>query len=282
MSKSLTTNAVAQFDSLVHHAYANKGRLRKSARVVTGVVGATHQFPKMGKGLATQRVPQTKVVPMNIAHTNAVATITDWNAPEFTDIFDAQKVNYDERRELAHTIAGAIGRREDQLVIDALEAASSTLTVDNDVGGTDSGMNTAKMRESKRLLDDQGVPGEDRWAVISTRALSDLLGDSDADTFDKNVIKPLFDGDINHWLGFNFIKIETRTEGGLTIDGSLDRTMFCYHRTAIGLAIGLDFRTEVNYIPDMTSWLANGLYAAGSVAIDALGIVEITSREAVL
>lgn len=279
MSKFLTTNAIAQFSAIVHHAYANKGRLRKSTRVRTGVTGATYQFPKMGKGLATQRVPQTRVVPMNIAHTNAVATITNWNAPEFTDIFDAQKVNYDERSELAHTIAGAIGRREDQLVIDALDAASSTLTVSNDIGGTDTGMNTAKMRESKNLLDNQGVPDEDRWAVISTRALSDLLGDSDANTFDKNVIKALFDGDIKHWLGFNFIKIETRAEGGLTIDGSDDRQMFAYHRSAIGLAIGIDFRTEVNYIADMTSWLANGLYAAGSTAIDALGIVEITSRE---
>ena len=279
MSKFLTDNAIAAFESEVHHAYAGTGMLRITARTRTGVVGATYQYLKMGKGLATQRVPQTKVVPMNIAHTNAVATITDWHAPEFTDIFDAQKVNYDERRELAHTIAGAIGRREDQLVIDALEAASSTLTVDNDVGGTDSGMNTAKLRRSKGLLDNQGVPATDRWAVLSTRALEDLLGDSDADTFDKNVIKPLFDGDISRWIGFNFVFIETRVEGGLTIDGSNDRTMFAYHRSAIGLAIGIDFRVEVNYIADMTSWLANGLYAAGSVAIDALGIVELTSRE---
>lgn len=279
MSINLVNNAIAQFDALVHHAYAGMGILRKTTRVRTGVIGATHQFPKMGKGLATQRVPQTAVVPMNIAHTNAIATITDWNAPEYTDIFNAQKVNYDERRELAHTIAGAITRREDQLVIDALEAASSTLTVDNDVGGTDTGMNTAKLRRSKGLLDNEGVPGEDRWACLSTRALEDLLGDDDADTFDKNVIKPLFDGDINRWLGFNFVKIETRVEGGLSIDGSSDRTMFCYHRSAIGLAIGIEFRTEVNYVAQMTSWLANGLYAAGSVAIDALGIVEITSRE---
>ena len=140
-------------------------------------------------------------------------------------------------------------------------------------------MNTAKLRRAKGLLDNEGVPGKDRWAALSTRALEDLLGDSDADTFDKNVIKPLFDGDINRWLGFNFVFIETRAEGGLAIDGSDDRQIFCYHRSAIGLAIGIDFRVEVNYIADMTSWLANGLYAAGAVAIDATGIVEITSRE---
>ena len=279
MSKNLTTNAIAQFADVAHHEYAGEGMLRKTARVRTGVTGTTFQFQKMGKGIATQRVPQTKVVPMNIGHTNAVATITNWNAPEFTDIFDAQKVNYDERRELGQVIAGAIGRREDQLIIDALDAASSGLVVDNDVGGTDSGMNTSKLRKAKGLLDNEGVKGKDRWAALSTRALEDLLGDSDADTFDKNVIKPLFDGDINRWLGFNFVFIETRSEGGLAIDGSDDRQMFCYHRSAIGLAIGIDFRVEVNYIADMTSWLANGLYAAGAVAIDATGIVEITSRE---
>jgi len=48
---------------------------------------------------------------------------------------------------------------------------------------------------------------------------------------------------------------------------------------AIGLAVGVNFRTEVNYIPEKTSWLANGLFSGGSVAIDAEGIVEISCTE---
>ena len=126
MSKSLTDAAVAQFDGEVKQAYQGAGMLRPTVRLRTGVVGSTHRFNKIGKGTATRRVPQTDVIPMNIAHTNATATLTDWNAAEYTDIFDQQKVNYSERAELGEVIASAIGRREDQLILDALDAASNS------------------------------------------------------------------------------------------------------------------------------------------------------------
>lgn len=279
MSITLSAAAIAQFDADVKHAYQGSGLLRNSVRVRTGVVGSTHRFPKMGKGVAQPRIPQTDVVPMNVSHTNRTATLTDWAAPEYTDIFNQAKVNFDEKRELASTIAGAIGRREDQLILDALNAASSTLTVADSIGGT--GMNTSKFRRAKGLLDNQGVPkmkGE-RTFVLSARGLEDLLGDDDASTADKNVIRALFDGEIMHWLGFDVIQMEERTEGGLPLSGTT-RSCYAYHRGSTGLAIGVDFRTEVNYIPEKTSWLANGLFSAGSVDIDALGIVELTVEEA--
>lgn len=281
MSTQLSAAAITSFDALVKHAYQKAGLLRGSVRLRTGIVGSTHRFPKMGKGTATARVPQTDVVPMNVAHTNATATLEDWNAAEYTDIFNQAAVNFDEKSELAETIAGAIGRREDQLILDALDAASTSLTVSNDIGGTDTGMNTAKVRRAKRLLDAGGVPSGKgmRTIVISANGLEELLSDDDATTIDKNVIKALFDGEIKYWVGFDVVVMETRDEGGLPIDGSPDRTSYAYDRRAVGLAIGLDFRTEVNYIPEKTSWLSNGIFKAGAVGIDATGIVEITSRE---
>ncbi len=279
MSKFLTDNAVAEFDAEVKHAYQGMGLLRGSVRFRGGIIGSTHRFPKMGKGTATRRVPQTRVVPMNIAHTRATATIEDWNAPEFTDIFDQQKVNYDERAELAEVIAGAIGRREDQLILDALDAASTTLTVSTDIGGTATGMNTAKFRRTRQLLSTQGVPkAGGRTFVIHSIGMEQLLGDSDADTVDKNIIKALVDGEISRWLGFDIVEMEDRDEGGLPLASSI-RTSYAYHITAIGMAQGIEFRTEVNYIPDMTSWLAKGIFAAGAVGIDALGIVEVSTSE---
>lgn len=278
MSRTLTDNAIAEFDAEVKHAYQGMGMLRGTVRFRGGVIGSTHRFPKMGKGTATRRVPQTRVVPMNIAHTKATATIEDWNAPEFTDIFDQQKVNYDERTELATVIAGAVGRREDQLILDALDAASTTLTVSINIGGTASGMNTAKFRKAKQLMDKNGVPKMGRTLVTSAQGLSDMLGDDDANTMDKNAVKALVDGELAHWLGFDIVSMDDRDEGGLPLSSSV-RTSYAYHIAAAGLAQGIEFRTEVNYIPDMTSWLANGLFAAGSVAIDALGIVELASAE---
>lgn len=280
MSRNLTTNEQASFDARVKAAYEGSGMLRSTVEVADNVVGSTHRFHKMGKGLATRRIDQTDVIPMNIIHGNATATLEDWNAAEYTGIFNQQKVAYKEQDKLATIIANAIGRREDQLILDALDAAATTLVVDTDVGGADTGLNTAKLRRARRLLNEQGVPkGKgDRTLVISSEGMEQLLGDPDATTIDKNTIKALVDGEISHWLGFEIIEMEERDEGGLAVATNI-RTNFAYHRMAIGLAVGINMRTEVNYIPHKTSWLANGIFSAGSVAIDALGIVEIETTE---
>jgi hypothetical protein len=281
MSRNLTTNEQASFDARVKAAYEGTGMLRSTVEVADNVVGATHRFHKIGKGLATRRIDQTDVIPMNIIHGNATATLEDWNAAEYTGIFNQQKVPYKEQDKLATIIANAIGRREDQLILDALDAAATTLVVDTDVGGADTGLNTAKMRRARRLLNEQGVPkGKgDRTMVVSSEGMEQLLGDSDATTIDKNVIKALYDGEISHWLGFEIIEMEERDEGGLAVAANV-RTNFAYHRAAIGLAVGINMRTEVNYIPHKTSYLANGIFSAGAVAIDALGIVEVETTEA--
>jgi len=282
MSKFLTASQIQQFDDMVKHAYTQQGNvLRPTIRTKTGVVGSEYKFPTMGKGIATPRIPQTDVVPMNISHARKSATLTDWNAPEYTDVFDQATNNVNEQRELAFVIAGAIGRREDQLILDAMDAASTTLTVGVNVGGTASNLNTAKCRLAKARLDKKGVPMADRYAAVHANGMYGLLGDSDANTFDKNAVKALVDGQINQWLGFNFKVFDDRDEGGLPL-ATNERTNYFYHggvRGSMGLAVGLDQRTEVNYIPEKTSWLANGLFKAGAVAIDPDGIVEVTTNE---
>lgn len=278
MSVQLSNAEIAQFDAEVKQAYQTGGKLRGTVRVKTGVVGRTHRFPKMGKGLATVRIPQTEVIPMGITHTNATATLEDWNAAEYTDIFDASHTNIDERAELAEVIANAINRRMDQLIIDAAEASSTSLTVAKSVGGAASGLNVAKLRRAAFELDDQGVPEMDRTYLGSMTGKEQLLGETEATSSDYNTVLALVNGQINTFVGFNFKWVETRAEGGLTL-ATNDRTNFAYHRAAIGLAVGMDFRTEVNYIPTRTSWLSNGMFSAGSIAIDTNGIVEVTTDE---
>lgn len=278
MSKFLGDAEIALFDAEVKHEYQQMGKLRGTVRSRSNVQARTYRFPKMGKGLATARLPQTEVVPMNITHTNATATLEDWNAAEFTDIFDEAHTNINERQELAFTIAGAITRREDQLIIDAAEAASTTLTVAASVGGAASGLNVAKIRNAAFLLDDQGVPPMDRVFVASVKGKEQLLGETEATSSDFNSVKTLVEGTLKSFYGFEFIWIETRTEGGLTIAAD-QRTNFAWHKQAMGHAVAKDFRTEVHYIPQRTSWLSNGLFSAGSVAIDAFGLVEITTDE---
>lgn len=282
MSKNLSIAFIQSFDDLVKQSYQGIGILRPTVRVRSNIVGSSHRFTVIGKGLATPRVPQTDVVPMNVGYTNATANITDWNAAEYTDIFDQQKVNFDEQRQLAFVVAGAIGRREDQLIIDAMDASGTSKTVPTSEGGADTNLNTAKMRKAKQLLDQSGVPQSDRHCVVHANNIFGLLGDTTATSSDFNTIRALVDGQINTWLGFDMHMMEDRDEGGLPFAAGDVRTGFAYHggaMGAVGHAVGINFRTEINYIPEKTSWLINGLFSAGSVAIDAEGIVEVEMDE---
>lgn len=283
MARSLRNNEVAEFDAIVKQAYQGTGELRGTIRVKTGVVGATHQFPKFGKGLATPRLPQTDVIPMNVQQTNVVATLEDWNAPEYTDIFDQQKVNYSERSELAMTIAMAIGRRQDQLIIDAWTAATPFAVIPTSVG-PNLGMNVTKLRRAAKLLNDSAVPKGDRHMAWSPAASEQLLGSTPATSSDFNTVKALVNGDINSFMGFQFHMIETRDEGGLPLSTN-DRTLYAYHggqRGSTGLAVGIDFRTTVDWIAEKTSWLSNGLFSAGAITIDPVGLLDIIIDESVV
>ena len=279
MAIGLSPAFVTLFDAEVKQAYQAKSQLVGATRMRRGVEGSTVKFPKVGKGVATLRVPQTDVTPLNVDFSQVTATLEDWNAAEYSDIFMQQKVNFDERQELVQVLSNAIGRRQDQLIIDALTASGTSLAVTNDIGGTDTNLNVDKLREAKKLMDKNNVPPQDRHMVIHANSLASLLGDQEATSVDYNSIKALVSGEINTYLGFKFHVLGDRTEGGLAIDGSNDRTIWAFHKDAVGYAEGIAPRTEINYVPEKTSYLVNTILSATAVAIDAEGIVQLTCRE---
>lgn len=279
MSTSLSSVFLIEFDEQVKAAYQGSGVLRPHVRVKTGVRGSSCKFVRYGRGVATPRIPQTDVVPMGQSYARPEAILSDWNAAEYTDVFDQAKAQVDERQVVAANIAAAIGRREDQLILDAIDAAHPAADVSTDVGGTGSGLNMAKLRRAARIMNDRAVPRGQRAFIHSAAGLEQLLGLTEATSSDFNTVKTLVNGEINTFMGFTFVMIEARAEGGLPLAGQI-RTNYAIDKLAVGLAIGIDYRTEVNYIPEKTSWLANGLFSAGAVTIDPEGVVEINTTEA--
>jgi hypothetical protein len=278
MAQSISNAFVQLFDAEVKQAYQANRQLAGLVRERT-VEGSSVKFPKIGKGSATLRVPQTDVTPMNVSYSQVTCTLQDWNAAEYSDIFHQAKVNFDERRELVQVVSAAVGRRMDQLVIGALAGSSSTLTVSNDIGGTDTGLNTAKLRRAKALLDKQNVPMDGRCMLIHANSLESLLGETSVTSADFNSVRALVSGELNTFLGFRFITIGDRNEGGLAIDGSLDRVVYAFHKDAVGLGVGMAMRSEINYVAEKTSYLVNGMFSAGAINIDDEGICLITTRE---
>lgn len=284
MSKYLTDSAVIAFDSEVKHEYQGIKTLRQSVTLRTGVVGESYKFARMGKGMANQKASQADVTPMDIEHARQTATMANWNAPELTDIFDAATVNFDEKQELAQTIANAIGRREDQIIIDALAVTfAATNDGDPDTGRVFDDSATTNftldlVRKAKGHLDDIESPDEERYFVLRALALQKLLEDDEVTSSDYNTVKALVNGDLDTYMGFKFLKIGSRTEGGLP-GVAADRVAYAYHKSAIGHAIGIDMKTTVDWIPLKTSWLCNAIYKAGGISREPQGIVKLQYNE---
>lgn len=271
MSKELSSVAKKEFDMEVKQAFQGTGMLRDCVTVRNNVVGDTYNFRKMGKGLANQKSTADLVTPMDVSHDLIPCILANWNAPEYTDIFDQQTVNFDERRELASCIAKALGRRLDQIVIDAMDA--STPTIPDITVATNLAVST--LIDASTALTDKGVPNDGmRSMAINAAGLEGLLKDETATSADYAAIKALVKGDMSSYVGFNFKVIETRVEGGLDTNGNIVDA-WAFHKSAIGLAVGIDTRTSVDWVPERTAWLSNGMMKAGSAVRDLDGLIRV-------
>ena len=282
MSTNLSPAFVQLFEAEVHQAYQSSAVLRNAARTRTGVVGDTVKFPKVGKGTASVRTPATEVVPINASFGQVSCSLSNFVAAEYSDVFDQAKVNFDERQELAQVVGNAIGRREDQIIIDALNAASAGTTVAKTVVTTGSAaasnLNVGKIIAAKKALDAKNVPANDRHFVIHANNLAGLLGDERAVSADFAQLKHLVTGEVTSLMGFQFHIVGDRDEGGLPL-ATADRTCFAFHRSAVGVAVGIAPKTEINYVPTKTSFLITAMLSMGAVAIDVDGIVDVICEE---
>lgn len=258
------------------------GVLRNRVNLKTGVVGATYAFRRLGAGLATQHTSAELITPQDYAHTKIFATLSNWRIGDYTDLFDQAETTVDERAGLAKSNAMALGRAEDQLVIDALGAATSLAgTVDEDIGGTNSLINADKLRRAKRYLVAQQSAGGDHTMLINAAGLEGALSEIEVTSADYQTMRALVDADLNDKkaFGFTFVVIEDRAEGGLPVGSTATRICYAFDKAAIGLASALEPQTRVDFIPERASWLSQGMLKAGSTVIDSKGVVFVESYE---
>lgn len=287
MSIYINNSAVTLFDTQVKKVYQEGYSLRGLVREKSVANAQTIQFPVMGKAVAKQKAIHSDVIPSDVSHDPVTATMQDWHAAEYTDLFKRKQVNFDEVTELGDILKNACGRRMDKILIDAIVAASGTGTVSNDIGGTDTDMNYEKFVEAMGALDDAGVPEDGRTFVMNHRAYRALLSDDKFINSDYGQMRldVSSQGNKKPFLAFDIVTIADRVETdgsvvGLPVDGSNDRTLLAFHRDAVGLGINMEIQSEVNYIPNKLAYLSAVMFSCGAVAIDPTGIVKITARQA--
>lgn len=279
MSTNLSNVVATQFVEEVKHRFQEKGVLRESVRMRNAQNAKTIQFNLMGRGIATERTSiHTEIPVMGISHDPVTVSVKNYTAAELTDVFLGNQVKFDEKMELVETISGALGRRLDQVVLDAMAAYGTTKTVANDVSGIASNLSVDAIREAAKLMDEDGVPDGDRTLVVSPSGVHSLLESTEASSIDFNNVKALVRGDLNTFYGFNIKKIGNRDEGGLPLALN-ERTSFAYHKSAVGLALNMEPTIRIDWDEQYGAHRVTGFLSAGAGVLDSNGFVSIATVE---
>lgn len=275
----LNTIQFKTFEKDVHHEFIEEGgTLRNTVRVKT-TGGESHQFPIYGAIRMTEHAVGTEVLQSNPPVSKVTIAIKRYAGRVSCDDFLKSEVNYDAIRELQPAITGACRRKEDQIIIDALVAASPSKTVAKNISGSNDNLNVAMIAEAALLLDEDGAPDEGRYIVASARGKHHLTQETDVKTIDTSVVKTLVNGSISSFYGFDFKFIGNNgAEGGLPL-ATNDRTNFAYVRDAVGYVMNRDFTMRVQYNANTISDEIVMYFSAEAGVIDASGLVKITTDE---
>ena len=270
MSTSLTNVQQIEFDALVKAVYRSRGfLLRDTIRMKNDVIGNQVEFRKVDQVIAVPTAYLAAVTIQDPGYNKETATLVKYTAPTAVDEVQELTVNFDAKMENAMLVAQAMGRRSDQIVIDAVAADPGDTIAD---GGTN--FTYAKFTSALEFFDDHAVPLAERFIAMSAAQMKSMMNaDQFVSTFyTKNDV--IDRAKIRDYLGFNVIIIPQMTEGGLPKTGNI-QTALAWHKMSTGMGIGKNFRTEINYIAQNTAWLINGVFSAGATVIDNRGVLAI-------
>ena len=266
MANTIDTAFIKQFESEVHMAYQRMGsKLRNTVRTVSNVRGNTVRFQKIGTGSASTKSRNGLVTPMELEHTNVEATMADFYAAEYIDKLDELKTNIDERQAVAKSAAAALGRKTDELLITAMDAGANATQIHD----TGSALEKADLLSLFETFGAADIPEDGgRYLAMHPSGYADLFAITEFASSDfvgeQNL--PYAGGmSMKEFLGFKIFSTSAVTAG----------KNIAYHTSSVGLGIGADVTTELNYVPERVSHLATSMMSMGSVVIDANGIYEV-------
>ena len=272
MSVSVDQVFVKQFEADVHLAYQQMGtKLRGTVRSKSGVVGASTTFQKVGRGTASTKSRHGIVPVMNLNHEPVECVLQDYYAGDWVDALDELKTNVDERRVVASAGAYALGRKTDELIIDAMNTATES------VGDYSTGLTKDLILSALEVMNENDVPDDGRrFAVIGVHQWNELLSIDEfvsGDYVGENL--PLSTGGSpKKWMGITWFFYNY-----LTLPESAKRDCFMYHATSIGHACGQEVKTDISWHGERAAHFVSNSMSQGAVLIDDAGIVRIKCKD---
>jgi hypothetical protein len=287
MSTQITTAFVEQYSSNIQMLSQQKGSILRDKVRLESVTGKNAFFDQVGSVTASVRTTRHSDTPQsNTPHSRRRVSLVDYEFADLVDDLDKVRMLVDPTSTYALAAAYAMGRAMDDAIITAATAAADT-----GVAGATSvalpasqiiaeagtaGMTITKLRQAKEIIDLADVdPSLPRHIIVSPKQITDLLGTTEVTSSDFNTVKALAQGDINTFLGFNFI-----VSNRLNIASS-KRDCIAFVSDGIALAVGKDATARIDERADK-GYATQVYYSAafGATRMEEDKVVKVQAHEA--
>lgn len=224
----------------------------------------------------------------------------NWDLPQLKDKNDLIRQITDDKMALARAAVAGMNRQKDRIIIDGLLNTNQTgksgttntafgagQTVSVNTGGAASGLNVPKLREALRILmaNDVDTMGEELFCVVNAKAHTQLLAEVQITSKDYNQLRDgspiLRDGNIDRFMGFNFIHCERLTQFDGTDDAAGTSTpVLFFAKSGAYLGIWKDTNTRIDERTDLRAvpWQLYTSATFGATRIEEKKVVKAWAR----
>jgi hypothetical protein len=291
MSSSIDQAFVLEFGrNVTHLGQQMESRTMKAARVKYASADKFHWERLASANMAAKASRLAATPVLNIAHSKRVATGSTFSWGEALDANDAARILIDPRSDYVKAGASAYGRQIDTIVLAAAVASAAAgvngggsavaLPAGQQIGGTGGAvgaglkLTVAGLRQAKLLMDRAEVSPK-RWFVTNAKGLQDLLAVTEVASADYNSVKALVQGELNTYMGFEFIRTEL-----VPVNTGNRKWHLALAEGAMGLGISQDRMVRVG--EDAAASFALRVYmeaTMGAVRIEDAGVVALDVDE---
>ena len=262
------------------------GSKLRAAVDVESIRGKQSFFEQIVKTTAQLRTSRHGSTPqIDMPHSRRALTTATYEWADLIDDADKIRMLIDPTSSYAKAAAAAMGRAMDSVIITAALGTAKTgvsggtstaLPSTQKVVHGSAGLTVAKLLSAKKILDENDVdPSVKRYCVVSPEQIEDLLNLTEVKSSDFNTVKALAQGDINSFLGFEFI-----TSNLLTADATPSRQVIAFAADGIKLGIGKDVTAKISERDDK-SYSTQVYYCMdlGATRMEEEKVVEIACNE---
>ena len=283
MSSQVTTAFVQQYSANVQMLSQQMGSLLRDKVRVESVVGKNAFLDQVGSVTAVEKTSRHSDTPqIDTPHARRRISLADYEFADLIDQSDKVRLLIDPTSSYAQAAAMAMGRAIDDVIITAAlgtaytgETGSTSTANANQIVHGGAVLTIAKLREAKQTLDLSDVdPSIPRYIIVSPKQISGLLNITEVTSSDFNTVKALATGEVNSYLGFNFIVSNRLALSGTT------RSCIAFAQDGIALGIGKDISARIDERADK-SYATQVYYcmSIGATRMEEDKVVEVQCTE---